>query len=301
MSSSDESDYNSSDDETEKAFFKPKPKQLKEEVVESSESEASDEDNDDDDAEEESTGNNDEEEKGDEVKQVVKEKTKATVYVEGISYDADESALATHFSSCGSVKEVRLPRYQDSGKPRGYAHIVFETDKAAKKALSLDGKYMMKRYLSVRPAEAPRTLEAVMSKAKNTKAIKGCRTVFVKQLPYEITEDEVKTAFESCGSIISVRLPVWNHTKNSKGFGYVEFETEAEAVAATKKTGMKIGNRMVLVELDTGAPKASFRTATGQYWNKVEEGKTSLAKRMADKGKKRPKTDDAKPKKKLRL
>ncbi|EQC35661.1 hypothetical protein SDRG_06944 [Saprolegnia diclina VS20] len=301
--SSDESDYSSSDDETEKAFFKPKPKQVKEAVLAASDSEASDSDDDDEDAtavqDTESAAQDDH---ASELKQAAKEKTKATVYVEGISYDADESALVSHFSACGAVKEVRMPRYQDSGKPRGYAHIVFDSDKAAKKALAMDGQYMMKRYLSVRPAETPRTLEAVMTKSKSTKAIKGCRTVFVKQLPYEITDAEVKEAFESCGTIISVRLPVWNHTKNSKGFGYVEFETEAEAVAATKKSGMKVGNRMVLVELDTGAPKASFRTTTGQYWNKVEEGKASLAKRMSDKGKKRNQADAAKPtKKKLRL
>ncbi|OQR94555.1 hypothetical protein THRCLA_08155 [Thraustotheca clavata] len=289
---SSESEYNSSDDETEKAFFKPKPKQIKKtEEVESSDSESEKEEEENND--EESTENT----TNDEIKQFAKEKTKATVYVEGISYDADESALVSHFSSCGTVKEVRLPRYQDSGKPRGYAHIVFDTDKAAKKALSLDGQYMMKRYLSVRPAETPRTLEAVLSKPKNTKPIKGCRTVFVKQLPYEITEDEIKHAFDSCGTIISVRLPLWNHTKNSKGFGYVEFENEASAVAATKKTGMKIGTRMVIVELDTGAPKSSFRTTTGQYWNKGEEAKVSLAKRMAAKGKSRKPTADKKTKK----
>jgi nucleolin len=36
-------------------------------------------------------------------------------------------------------------RFQDSGRPRGYAHIVFETEEGAKKALELDGKYLMKR------------------------------------------------------------------------------------------------------------------------------------------------------------
>ncbi|RHY73410.1 hypothetical protein DYB38_002526 [Aphanomyces astaci] len=188
-------------------------------------------------------------------------KTQATVYVEGISYDADESALVTHFADCGTVKEVRLPRYQDSGKPRGYAHVVFDSDKAVAKALELDGKYMMKRYLTVRPAETPRGID------------QGIR---------------------SCGVIVSVRLPMWGHTKKLKGFGYVEFADEASAVNAAKRSGMKvvIGNRMVLIDLDTGAPKASFRQTNGQYWNKGEEGKASLAKRMNDKGKnKRPATE----------
>ncbi|ETV67132.1 hypothetical protein H257_16542 [Aphanomyces astaci] len=212
-------------------------------------------------------------------------KTQATVYVEGISYDADESALVTHFADCGTVKEVRLPRYQDSGKPRGYAHVVFDSDKAVSKALELDGKYMMKRYLTVRPAETPRGIDQAVQSRKHVKVTKGCRTVYIKQLPYEVDEDTVKTALASCGVIVSVRLPMWGHTKKLKGFGYVEFADEASAVNAAKRSGMKIGNRMVLIDLDTGAPKASFRQTNGQYWNKGEEGKASLAKRMNDKGK----------------
>ena len=101
-----------------------------------------------------------------ELEEAATQKTEATIYVEGISYDADESALVSHFSSCGIVKEVRLPRYdstcsinalnwkiemwcyyryQDSGRPRGYGHVVFESQQAAKDALKLDGKYMMGR------------------------------------------------------------------------------------------------------------------------------------------------------------
>jgi hypothetical protein len=58
---------------------------------------------------------------------------------------------------------------------------------------------------------------------------------------------------------------------------------------------------MVIIDLDNGAPKASFRSTNGQYWSKGEEGKTSLAKRMSEKNKKRPKSDKmSKPNKKYR-
>ncbi|TYZ63117.1 hypothetical protein PybrP1_008200 [[Pythium] brassicae (nom. inval.)] len=212
-------------------------------------------------------------------------KTEATVYVEGIPYQADEGDVVSHFSVCGIVKEVRMPRYQDSGRPRGYAHVVFESEQAIAKALALDGKYLFKRYLSVRRAQTPRTLELALKETQSVKkAVMGCKTVFIKQLPYDVEEQTVRDALAGCGTITSVRLPLWNHTKQLKGFGYVEFAKEDEAVAAVRRSGMKLGGRMVIINLDVaGAPKASFRQADGRYWSKTEEAKKSLAKKLTDK------------------
>lgn len=44
----------------------------------------------------------------------------------------------------------------------------------------------------------------------------GCRTVFVKNLPYEADEDGVCEALSGCGKIASVRLAMWNHTRKLK-------------------------------------------------------------------------------------
>ena len=108
-----------------------------------------------------------------------------------------------------------------------------------------------------------------------------------------------QTASRPCGPIVSVRLPLWNHTKQLKGFGYVEFGSEDAALKAVKKSGLKIGDRMVIINLDTGAPKASFRQQDGRFWSKGEEGKRSLATKLAAKP---PKKQQQGPhKKKLKL
>ncbi|CEG43876.1 31 kda chloroplastic [Plasmopara halstedii] len=228
------------------------------------------------------------EEQNEGLEEEIKRKTEATVYVEGIPYEANESDLVTYFSSCGTVREVRMPRYQDSGKPRGYAHVVFDEEASLEMALKLDGKYLFKRYLSIRRAETPRAVEqALTEKSQNAtkKVIKGCRTVYIKQLPYEVEEGTIREALASCGTITSVRLPIWNHTKKLKGFGYVEFSSENEALAAARRSGMKIGDRMVIISLDASgsAPKSSFRQRDGQYWSKGEEAKKSLAKKISEK------------------
>ncbi|KAF4320403.1 hypothetical protein BBO99_00005764 [Phytophthora kernoviae] len=273
---SSESEAESEDDEVENALFRPAPKQDEAHDTEEEEKEAASEEEEEE--EEETTPvkkkkkqkkvETPQDDVSEELQEEIERKTEATIYVEGIPYRAAESDLATHFSSCGTVREVRMPRYQDSGRPRGYAHVVFDDEKALNKALQLDGKYLFNRYLSIKRAEAPRATEQALkekSQYATKKAIKGCRTVFIKQLP--------------------VRLPIWNHTKKLKGFGYVEFSSEDEALAAARRSGMKIGDRMVLISLDApgSAPKASFRQRDGQYWNKGEEAKKSLAKKINEK------------------
>ncbi|GMF21676.1 unnamed protein product [Phytophthora fragariaefolia] len=297
---SSDSGSDSDDDEVENAMFRPAPK-AEEEETESEQTEeqveaAAESSSDDDEEELEETPVKKEKRKeekkeqpqDEELKEEIERKTEATVYVEGIPYRANEGDLVTHFSSCGTVREVRMPRYQDSGKPRGYAHVVFDDEAALNKALKLDGKYLFNRYLSIRRAEAPRAVEMALKEKKqntNKKVVKGCRTVFIKQLPYEVEEETIREALASCGSITSVRLPIWNHTKKLKGFGYVEFSSEDEALAAARRSGMKIGDRMVLISLDAAgsAPKASFRQRDGQYWSKGEEAKKSLAKKISEK------------------
>lgn len=290
-SSSDPSDSESEEDETENALFRPAAKSDEEES-ESSESE-------DEQVQVKEAAPKKQEakkkatpakpeltEEDANLQAEIAQKTEATVYVEGIPYKADEGDLVSHFSTCGAVKEVRMPRYQDSGKPRGYAHVVFDNAGSIPKALELDGKYLFGRYLTVRVAETPRTVElALKEKASVKKAVKGCRTIYIKQLPYDVEEPAIRAALASCGTITSVRLPVWNHTKKLKGFGYVEFSTEDEAMTAVKRSGMKVGGRMVLINLDVAGsgPKASFRQLDGQYWNKGEEAKKSLAKKQSEK------------------
>lgn len=55
------------------------------------------------------------------------------------------------------------------------------------------------------------------------------KTIFVKGLPWAATEDEVKAlkVFEKC---VGVRIVVDEESGKSKGFGYIEFENEDDAV-----------------------------------------------------------------------
>ena len=62
---------------------------------------------------------------------------------------------------------------------------------------------------------------------------------------------------------MQVRLAVWGHTNQLKGFGYVEFKNEESAGIAVKKClspeGIAVKGRPVLCDFETGQAKGSFK------------------------------------------
>lgn len=69
--------------------------------------------------------------------------------VEGIPWTCDESDVRDFFKGCGKISGVRMPRWQDSGRPRGYAHVAFAGASGARAAFKRDGLFLKGRYLSV--------------------------------------------------------------------------------------------------------------------------------------------------------
>lgn len=64
-----------------------------------------------------------------------------TIYIEGLPYDSTEADVLSFFESCGRVQSVRLPKWHDSGRLRGYGHVQFCTAEAVIMALDLDGEF----------------------------------------------------------------------------------------------------------------------------------------------------------------
>lgn len=189
--------------------------------------------------------------------------------MEGIPWTCDESDVREFFKGCGKISGVRMPRWQDSGRPRGYAHVAFAGSKGARAAFGRDGQYLKGRYLTVQAPQEPATEKARRAN-RTAEQPRGCRTVFVKNLPYDVDEDGVVEAIGGCGRVASVRLAMWNHTRKLKGFGYVEFVTErgAETCVRTQET-LSIGGRPIVVDFETGAPKGSFRRQDGAQIKKT--------------------------------
>lgn len=58
------------------------------------------------------------------------------------------------------------------------------------------------------------------------------RKLYVGNLPYSATEQDLSDKFAACGTVESAKLITDRDTGRSKGFGFVEMATDSEAQAA---------------------------------------------------------------------
>jgi len=59
--------------------------------------------------------------------------------------------------------------------------------------------------------------------------------IYVGNLPYQLTEDDLREAFLQFGDVSSVKIISDRDTGRSKGFGFVEMDVQSEAEEAIKQ------------------------------------------------------------------
>jgi cold-inducible RNA-binding protein len=75
------------------------------------------------------------------------------------------------------------------------------------------------------------------------------KKLYVGNLSYDTTEDELRAAFEGAGSVASVSIVTDRETGSSKGFGFVEMETDEDAQKAIESlNGHKLNGRDMRVD-----------------------------------------------------
>ncbi|MFM7423517.1 MAG: RNA recognition motif domain-containing protein [Elainella sp.] len=57
-------------------------------------------------------------------------------------------------------------------------------------------------------------------------------SIYVGNLSYQVTEEDVNTVFSEYGTVTRVQLPTDRETGRMRGFGFVEMSSEAEEQAA---------------------------------------------------------------------
>ena len=58
--------------------------------------------------------------------------------------------------------------------------------------------------------------------------------LYVGNLPYNVTEDDLRTLFSQAGQIKEIAMIMDRDTRQPKGFGFVEMTTQEEAEKAIK-------------------------------------------------------------------
>ncbi|EDQ86926.1 uncharacterized protein MONBRDRAFT_10409 [Monosiga brevicollis MX1] len=195
------------------------------------------------------------------------ERTARTIFVGNLPATVKAKALKELFADCGEIESIRLrtvvrcccplavsPAYADpalrkrlaSEQSSMNAYVVFTADAAVTQALTLfspgmpladiwtfsNGVEFQGHHLRVTRAE--------------TKTFDLHRSIFVGNLPFDASEEELHGAFDSCGTVEGVRIVRDKKYAIGKGFAYVLFEL-AESVGLALMKECQVRGRTLRV------------------------------------------------------
>jgi hypothetical protein len=82
------------------------------------------------------------------------------------------------------------------------------------------------------------------------------KRLFVGNLPYSVTEADVRELFEGLGAVEDVKIVLDRETGRSRGFGFVEMGTDSEASGAIEQlNGRSVDGRAITVREAEDRPR----------------------------------------------
>ncbi|KAJ1955231.1 Nucleolar protein 13, partial [Linderina pennispora] len=137
--------------------------------------------------------------------------------------------------------------------------------------------------------------EGQEEKAKKTKKPRSEYSVWIGNLPFSVTREDIEEFFKPCGgNITRINLPKKNN--KIRGFAYVDFDTENAMTLAMAHSEQKIGRRAVLIKnasdfVKTGRPSRIDPKATEAEAEAEEKGDKKPKSKAKDKKMKKQKHD----------
>jgi len=87
------------------------------------------------------------------------------------------------------------------------------------------------------------------------------KSIFVGNLPWSATDDDLKSKFSEFGNVISARIMMDRMTNKSRGFGFVDMEDGDAQKAIAGMSGQKWGDRELTV--NEAKPRSENRDPSG--------------------------------------
>ncbi|XP_055080264.1 probable RNA-binding protein 19 [Periophthalmus magnuspinnatus] len=240
--------------------------------------------------------------------------TEFTVKLRGVPFNVKEQQISEFMTPLKPVA-IRIGK-NESGNRTGYVYVDLRSEEEVQKAIKKNKDYIGGRYIEVfsvgnsdnkrktQHKEIDKNFSRKLKEDEEEEDVSESGRLFVRNLSYTCTEEEIKELFTKHGPLSEVLFPIDTFTKRPKGFAFVTYMIPENAITALAQLdGHIFQGRMLHVlpstikkekaESDGGPGSSSYKqqknaknkalSTSSHNWNTLFLGTSAVADAIAEK------------------
>lgn len=150
------------------------------------------------------------------------ERDRRTVFVQQLAARLRTKELQAFFEQVGPVVEAQIVKDRVSGRSKGVGYVEFKDEDSVQKAIQLTGQKLLGIPIIAQLTEAEKNRQARNTEGAATQS-NGIpfHRLYVGNIHFSITEEDLKNVFEPFGELEFVQLQK-EEMGRSKGYGFVQ-------------------------------------------------------------------------------